>query len=64
MGDYLIQNIPEETARDFKTACAYFKESMREVLIRLMDVQIAAFRLQSRQFKEKRTYTKKKEVKK
>lgn len=54
MGDYLIQNIPEETARDFKTACAYFKESMREVLIRLMDVQIAAHQTHLSQAKRKR----------
>lgn len=60
MGDYLIQNIPEETAKDFKTACAYFKESMRVVLIRLMDVQIAAHRLDASPFKTQRTYTKKK----
>jgi hypothetical protein len=61
MPDYLLGNIPEETMRDFKTACAYFKETMREVLIRLMEVQIAAHRVDVGQYKTKRTYTKKKE---
>lgn len=61
MADYLIQNVPEDTMKEFKTACAYFKETMRQVLIRLMDVQIAAYELQSSQFKGKRSYTQKKE---
>jgi len=61
MADYLIKDIPADTIKDFKTACAHFKESMRTVLIRLMEVQIAAYQVDISKFYKGRTRTKKKE---
>lgn len=44
MADYLIQNIPEDTMRDFKTACAWFKRTMRDDLLASMVVTIHQYK--------------------
>ena len=40
MADYIIKDIPEDKMRDFKTACAYFKQTMRQVFMDIIDVRI------------------------
>ena len=44
MADYLIKDIPEGTMKDFKTACAHFKRTMREDLLAGMTVTIHRYR--------------------
>jgi hypothetical protein len=40
MADFLIKNIPGEKMREFKTACAYFKQTMTQVFLDIIDVRI------------------------
>ena len=61
MPDYLIKDIHEETMREFKTAAAYFKQTMRQVLMDAIDIKIGNYRKGVRQFQYKPPYTKKKE---
>lgn len=44
MPSYVIKDIPEATMKDFKTACAYLKTTMRQDLLNSMNVTIAEHR--------------------
>lgn len=61
MADYLIKDIPEDKIRDFKTACAYFNQTMRQVFLDIIDVRIAHYKTDVMTVPRKRSYTKKKE---
>ena len=43
MADFIIKHIPAEKMKEFKTACAHFKESMRKTLIDMMEITISAY---------------------
>lgn len=38
MADYIVKDIPEDLMRNYKTACAWFKRTMREDLLASMVV--------------------------
>lgn len=61
MADFIIKNIPAEKMRDFKTACAYFKESMRKSLMDMMEIPIAAYKVDIDRRRKKVVTFKKKE---
>lgn len=54
MADYIIKGIPEDVMRDFKTACAWFKRSMRADLLASMGVTIHKYQAGLRQAHTKR----------
>ena len=60
MADFIIKNIPEEKMKDFKTACAHFKETMRKSLLDMMEIPIAAYKVDIARSKKKVLTLKKK----
>lgn len=64
MAQYLIKDIPADTMKDFKTACAHFKRTMREDLLASMVVTIDRYRHNIGQFKGKTATIKRKGKKK
>jgi len=57
---YFLENINEELQKDFKTACAHYGLSMKEVLIRHMQNIVNDYRKEKRGLGKPKTYTKKK----
>ena len=61
MADYIIKDIPEDKMRDFKTACAYFKRTMREDLLAGIVVTIDQYKAHTGQALREYDKSKKKE---
>jgi len=61
MADFIIKNIPAEKMKEFKTACAHFKETMRKSLLDLMEIPIAAYKVDMDRRKKKVVILKTKE---
>ena len=60
MADYIITDIPEDTMRDFKTACANYQVTMRQEFLGFMDLTIERYQYYKAHGEEKPKTTKKK----
>lgn len=63
MPDYIIKDIPADKMKDFKTACANMKVTMRQVFLDTIDIIITTYKQEIGQLKGKPKPTKKKEAK-
>jgi len=59
--DLILHDLDRELRKDFKTACAHYGLSMKEVLIRHMQTIVNDYRAESVLGKKSKDYSKKRE---
>ena len=59
--DLILHNLDRELRKDFKTACAHYGLSMKEVLIRHMQTIVNDYRAENVLGKKSKDYSKKRE---